>query len=330
MTNQNSMSQIDFRVQVAGMDLVNPIILASGTWGYAVEVPEVLERIDWTRLGGVALKGIFYESRRGNPTPRLVETPGGLLNAIGLEGVGVKSMVDTILPSLHPRQTKIIVNVCGTSIDEYRQIAEELVEHAFDLFDAMEVNISCPNLDCGGLEFGTDPNVAAEVTRTVRAAAKGKPVIVKMAPLVANIVAIALSVAQAGADALSLVNTYPGMAIDLERRRPVLAKNFGGVSGPAIKPLAQRVVCTVHRALREKGFKTGIIGMGGISTGRDALEYMIAGADAISLGTVNFTNPLAYETVLSQMEALMRTRFAETSDEGDLSIQSWTGKLEIN
>jgi len=330
VTISNTDTPIDLNVRVAGMDLASPIILASGTWGYAVEVPEVLEQVDFSKVGGVALKGIFYDPRRGNPTPRLVETPGGLLNAIGLEGVGVKAMVDTILPSLQPRQTRIIINICGTSVEEYARVTKVLVDSAFDLFDAIEVNISCPNLDCGGMEFGTDPRAADEVTRAVRSAAEGKPVLVKLAPLVTDIREIALAVAEAGANALSLVNTYPGMVIDLERRRPVLAKNFGGVSGPAIKPLAQRAVCLVHQALQNRGLDTGIVGMGGICSGRDALEYIVAGADAVSLGTVNFTNPLAYETVLRQMQALMRERYLQTSVRSDLSLRSWKGSITMN
>jgi dihydroorotate dehydrogenase (NAD+) catalytic subunit len=312
------------------LDLVNPIIMASGTWGYGTEVLEIFEQVDMAKLGGVALKGIFYGPRRGNPTPRLVETPGGLLNAIGLEGVGVKAMVQQVLPSLHPRKTKIIVNICGTTIDEYRVITQELIGGAWDLFDAVEVNISCPNLDCGGMEFGTDPKLAADVTRAVRGVAGGKPVLVKLAPLVTDIASIALSVADAGAEALSLVNTYPAMMIDLQRRRPVLAKNFGGLSGPAIKPMALRAVYLVFSALRQRGFNTDIVGMGGICTGRDALEYIVAGANAISLGTVNFTNPLAYETVLEEMETLLLQRFQQTSDRADLRLSSWVGTLERN
>ena len=330
MTNQNTEIGVDLSVRVAGMDLVNPIIMASGTWGYGLEAPQVLEQVDPAKLGGIALKGIFFEPRRGNPTPRLAETPGGLLNAIGLEGVGVKAMVEQVLPSLHPRKTNVIVNICGTSVEEYRKITQELVEHAPELFDAIEVNISCPNLDRGGMEFGTDPTLAGDVTRGVCQAARGKPVLVKLAPLVTDITSIAVAVAEAGAGALSLVNTYPAMRIDLERRRPVLAKNFGGLSGPAIKPMALRAVCLVYRALRERGLNTDIVGMGGICNGRDALEYMIAGANAIALGTVNFTNPLAYETVIDEMQNLLRERFQQSSDQADLCVRSWVGTLELN
>ncbi|MFH1743937.1 MAG: dihydroorotate dehydrogenase [bacterium] len=330
MTNKSTETPVDLKVSVARMDLTNPVIMASGTWGYGMEIPQIIEQMDSSKLGGIALKGIFYEPRRGNPTPRLAETPGGLLNAIGLEGVGVKAMVEEILPTLHPRKTKIIVNICGTSLDEYVRITQEMVQSAGDLFDAIEVNISCPNLDCGGVEFGRDPVIAADVTRAVCQAANGKPVLVKLPPLVTDIAGVAIAVAQAGADGLSLVNTYPAMLVDLERRRPVLAKNFGGLSGPAIKPMALRVVCMVSRALRERGIETDIIGMGGISAGRDALEYILAGAHAIALGTINFTNPLAYENVLAEMESLMRQRFQQSADPDDLSVRSWTGKLDLN
>ncbi len=330
MGMKDKCESIDMRVDLAGMELRNPVILASGTWGYGMEVPDIIEQVDSSRLGGIALKGIFYEPRRGNRTPRLAETPGGLLNAIGLEGVGVKAMVEEILPSLHPRRTRIFVNICGTSKEEYARITGELVQKAWDLFDAIEVNISCPNLDCGGMEFGTDPKAAAEVTGAVRNAAKGKPVYVKLTPLVTDLSSIALAVAETGAEGLSLVNTYPAMLIDLDRRKPVLAKNFGGLSGPAIRPMALRAVCLVRKALKTHGLGTAIIGMGGISSGRDALEFLVAGADAISLGTINFLNPLAYEKILSEMEEIMRDRFAQAGNPEDLRVRSWSGTLTLN
>ena len=330
MGMKDNSESIDMRVDLAGVELRSPVILSSGTWGYGVEAPGIIEQVDSSRLGGIALKGIFYEPRRGNPTPRLAETPGGLLNAIGLEGVGVKVMVEEVLPCLHPRKTRIFVNICGISREEYARITGELVQKAWDLFDAIEVNISCPNLDCGGMEFGTDPKAATEVAGSVRKTAEGKPVFVKLAPLVTDISSIALAVAETGAEGLSLVNTYPAMLIDLDRRKPVLAKNFGGLSGPAIKPMALRAVCLVRKALKTHGLGTAIIGMGGISSGRDALEFLLAGADAVSLGTINFINPLAYEKVLTEMEAIMRERFAKTGDPEDLRIRSWSGALTLN
>ncbi len=320
--------KLDFQTRIAGLTLRNPIVLASGTFGYGSEVAPCFEGMRLDELGGISLKGIFWEPRRGNPTPRVVETSAGMLNAIGLEGVGAEAMVHDVLPSLQPKPCALFINVCGTSVDEYVKIVRYLDEQAPELWDAIELNISCPNLSCGGLEFGVTPEAAREVTEASIEAAGEHPVYVKLAPMVANLPAIALAVAEAGARGLSLINTYPGMAVDLENRRPVLAKTYGGLSGPAIKPLALRAVHLVSKALRDTGRSdVSIVGMGGIASGRDALEFLVAGASSVSLGTVNFTRPFAYRDVLREMETLMRARYERTKDPRDLTVGGWSGAL---
>lgn len=320
--------QVDFRTTLAGIEMVNPIVLASGTFGYGAEVAPCFEGMRLEELGGISLKGIFWEPRRGNPTPRIAETPAGMLNAIGLEGVGAVSMTEEVLPALQPKPCMLFINVCGTSVEEYGRIITHLNEKGGELWDAIELNISCPNLSCGGLEFGVNPDAASEVTRVAVSAAGEHPVYVKLAPMTANLAEIALAAVEAGAKGLSLVNTYPGMAIDLDNRQPVLATTYGGLSGPAIKPLALRAVHLVSTALKKAGRSdVEIVGMGGITTGRDAVEFLLAGAHAISLGTVNFTRPFAYRDVLGEMEALMRKRYERSGDSRDLTPGGWTGML---
>ncbi len=278
-----------------GLRLANPVMTASGTFGYGKEFEEYL---DLHRLGGLVTKGISWEPRPGNRPPRVVETPCGMLNAIGLENVGYHRFVAEKLPYLRGLQTRIVVNILGDDIEEYRRLAAALAEQ--EGIDALEVNISCPNVKAGGVAFGTDPSMAATVTTAVKEAAGRMPVIVKLSPNVTDIVTIARAVADAGADALSLVNTLLGMVIDVERRRPVLGNVMGGLSGPAIRPVAVRMVWQVAQAV-----SIPVIGIGGITCARDALEFLLAGATAIQVGTANFIEPGTAAAIVTGIEAYM-------------------------
>ena len=269
------------RVKIAGIHLKNPIILASGTCGYGRELAAIY---DLSRLGGLAVKGTTLLPRLGNNPPRIAETASGLLNSVGLQNPGVKSVIENELPFLANFNTAIIVNIAGHSLDDYRQTAEHL--EAAGNFAAVELNISCPNIAEGGMAFGTDTKVAASITSAVRQATT-KPLIVKLSPNVTDIAAIAQAVEAAGADAISLINTLQGLAIDLASRKPVLGAVTGGLSGPAIKPIALRMVWQVKKAIN-----IPIIGMGGIASAADALEFMLAGANAIQIGAAAFGDPL--------------------------------------
>ena len=282
----------DLRVEIAGLSLKNPVMVASGTFGYGREYSECF---DIGALGAVMVKGVSLEPWRGNDVPRIVETPAGMLNAIGLQNPGVDHYVKYDLPFLRRFDTRVIVNVVGRTVEEYREVVRRL--EACDGGDAYEINISCPNIKEGGIAFGTDPAMAARVVEAVRSVTE-RPVIPKLSPNVTDPAAIARACERAGADALSAVNTFLGMAIDVERERPVLANGAGGLSGPAIRPLAVRIVWDVFRAVR-----LPIIGMGGIATARDALEFVLAGASAVAVGTANFFNPQAPLEVLAGIEA---------------------------
>jgi len=275
-------TEVDLKVRIGPLDLKNPVITASGTFGYGLEYGSL---IDLNLLGAIVVKGTSLTPKHGNPPPRIVETASGMLNAIGLANVGVKAFVEEKLPLLRGLNTKIIVNIYGHRIEEYGELAAAL--KGVEGVDALEVNISCPNVDCGGMAFGTDPHISKEVTRKVLENTD-KPVIVKLTPNVTDIRPIAMAVEEAGAHAISLINTLRGMAIDIESRRPVLANITGGLSGPAIKPVALHMVYQAVRAVN-----IPVIGGGGIADYRDALEFLIAGAKAIEVGTANFVNPRA-------------------------------------
>lgn len=270
----------DLSVAIGPLRLSNPVLLASGTCGYGAELNDLL---DLKALGGIVVKGISLHPRSGNPPPRLAETPCGLLNAIGLENVGIEVFLGQKLPWLKELKTRVIVNVLGDTVEDYAELARRL--DGKDGIDAIEINISCPNVKAGGVAFGTDPGAAASVTCAVREAT-ALPVIVKLSPNVTDVTAIARAVAEAGADALSLINTLLGMAIDLRIRRPALANVFGGLSGPAIKPVALRMVWQVVRAM-----ELPVIGIGGITTAGDALEFLVAGATAVQVGTATLVRP---------------------------------------
>jgi len=276
----------DLRVNIGKLRLQNPVLTASGTFGYAREFANLL---NLHRLGGVVVKGISLEPRHGNPPPRIVETACGMLNAIGLENVGVDRFIQEKIPYLRGLRVPAIVNILGDSVEEYREVTDRLA--GVEGVAAIEVNISCPNVKKGGVVFGANADMAAAVTRAVSQSCD-VPVIVKLSPNVADIAQIAAAVEDAGADAVSLINTLIGMAINLEKRKPELANVIGGLSGPAIKPVALRMVYQVANRV-----SIPVIGIGGIDNTRDALEFIVAGATAVQVGTANFINPRVSEEI---------------------------------
>ncbi len=278
-------------VNIGGIQLKNPVMTASGTFGYG---PEFADYLNLNSLGGIITKGLSLKPRAGNPTPRIVETCGGMLNAIGLQNVGIEEFIEKKIPFYRTLETKVIANFFGTTVDEYAELAGRL--DAIPEVAGMEVNISCPNVKQGGIVFGTDPAAAAAVVAAVRERT-GKTVIVKLSPNVTDIVAMAQACVAAGADALSLINTITAMAIDLKTKRPVLANITGGLSGPAIKPIALRMVWQVAKAVN-----VPIIGIGGIMTATDALEFLLAGATAVQVGTASFLDPGAAGRIVREME----------------------------
>ncbi|MBW2098012.1 MAG: dihydroorotate dehydrogenase [Deltaproteobacteria bacterium] len=284
-------------IKIGSLILKNPVLLASGTCGYGTELSDLL---DLDRLGGIIVKGISIRPRAGNPPPRLMETPCGLLNSIGLENVGIDIFLRDKLPWLRNVKTSLIVNILGNSVEEYAEIAKKL--DGAEGVNAIEVNISCPNVKTGGIAFGTDPEAAANVTHAVKKTT-GLPVIIKLSPNVTDITEVARKVASAGADAISLINTLLGMAIDIKSRRPALANVFGGLSGPAIKPIALRMVWQVVRAV-----DIPVIGIGGISTPDDALEFLMAGAKAVEIGTATLIRPDTAEDVLAGIRDYMKAK----------------------
>ena len=283
---------VNMQVSLGGLLMKNPVTTASGTFASGKEYAQFF---DVSRLGAITTKGLSLNGWAGNDTPRIAETPSGMLNSIGLQNPGVAAFVEKDLPWLREVDTQVIVNVSGRSVAEYQGVVEALDTH--EGVDAYEINISCPNVDCGGLTFGTDPEVAHEVVSACRAQTQ-KPLIVKLTPNVTDITEIARSVEDAGADAVSLINTLLGMAIDPYKRKPILARGVGGLSGPAVKPVALRMVWEVYKAL-----DIPVLGMGGITCGLDAIEFMLAGASAVAVGTANFMNPQAALEVVSGIEA---------------------------
>lgn len=282
---------INTQVSLGGLIMKNPVTTASGTFASGREYAQLF---DVSRLGAITTKGVSLDGWQGNDAPRIAETPSGMLNSIGLQNPGVEVFSQKDLPWLREQNTKVIVNVSGHSLAEYRAVVEALEVH--EGIDAYEINISCPNVDCGGLTFGTDPKVAAEVVSACRAQTK-RPMIVKLTPNVTDITEIARAVEAAGADALSLINTLLGMAIDPYKRKPILARGVGGLSGPAVKPVALRMVWEVYRSV-----SIPLLGMGGIMTGLDAVEFMLAGASAVAVGTASFIDPQAALAVVSGIE----------------------------
>jgi dihydroorotate dehydrogenase (NAD+) catalytic subunit len=294
----------DLSVQLGTLRLRNPVIAASGCFGYGVEYQHA---VDLSSLGGVAVKGLFLAEREGHPPPRIVETPAGMLNAIGLQGIGVHRFVAEKLPELRRLGATTIVNICGSTLDEYCEVARVLSDH--EGVGALELNISCPNIKEGGIQFGCSLTGTYDVVSGVRKVTS-LPLIPKLTPNVTDVASFARASEQAGADAISLVNTFLAMAIDVETRQPKLTNVMGGLSGPAIRPIAVRMVYECHQAV-----KLPILGMGGIATVEDALEFLIAGASAVQVGTANFTDPFIWAKIIGGIDAYLdRHRIARVSD----------------
>jgi len=301
----------ELSVQLGGLRLKNPIIAASGCFGYGVEYQHA---VDLSTLGGVAVKGLFLAEREGHPPPRIVETPAGMLNAIGLQGIGVHRFVAEKLPELRRLGATTIVNICGSTLDEYCEVARVLNDA--EGVGAIELNISCPNIKEGGIQFGCSLTGTYDVVNGVRKVTS-LPLIPKLTPNVTDVASFARASEEAGADAISLVNTFLAMAIDVETRKPKLSNVLGGLSGPAIRPIAVRMVWECHQAV-----KLPILGMGGIATVEDALEFIIAGASAVQVGTANFADPFVWRKLLDGLDAyLERHKIAR--------IQDLIGRIEL-
>ena len=287
------------KVSIAGVELKNPITVASGTFGSGMEYDEF---VDLNLLGAVTTKGVANVPWPGNPTPRVAETYGGMMNAIGLQNPGIDTFVKRDIPFLKEKDTKIIVNVCGKSTEDYLDVVERLGDEPVDL---LEINVSCPNVKEGGIAFGQDPKALYDITKAIKAKAK-QPIIMKLSPNVTDITEMAKAAEAAGSDALSLINTLTGMKIDIKRRAFAVANKTAGVSGPAIHPIAVRMVYQVANAV-----KLPIIGMGGVMNTEDALEMIMAGATAVAVGTANFHNPYATVEIIKGIEEYMQTNKIE-------------------
>ena len=284
------------KVNLAGVELKNPVMTCSGTFGSGMEYAEF---VDLSRLGAVVTKGVANVPWPGNPTPRVAEVYGGMLNAIGLQNPGIDVFCERDIPFLQKYDTKIIVNVCGRTTEDYCEVVDRLAEQPVDM---LEINISCPNVKHGGIAFGQDPKAVEAITKAVKERAK-QPIIMKLSPNVTDIAEMARAAEAGGAAVISLINTITGMKIDVNRRTFVLANKTGGMSGPAVKPVALRMVYQVAQAV-----KVPVIGMGGISTAEDALEFILAGATAVSVGTANFADPQATVKIIEGIEAYMKAQ----------------------
>lgn len=301
----------DLKVNIGGLEFKNPVLTASGTFGYGIEFDDF---IDVNRLGGIIVKATTAKPREGNPYPRMTETASGMLNAVGLQNKGVDYFIERINPGLKKYKTNVIVNVSGSSVEDYIAVAEKI--NGLDNIPAIELNISCPNVKQGGMAFGTSCGSAAEVVKAVRRA-YSKTLIVKLSPNVTSIADIAKAIEAEGADSVSLINTLLGMAIDAETRKPVLKNITGGLSGPAIKPVALRMVWQVAKAV-----KIPVIGIGGIMNAADAIEFFLAGATAIEIGTANFIDPQVTVKIIEGIEAYLNRHRMN-------SVSSLTGSLDL-
>ena len=297
-------SKVDLSVNLAGMTMKNPIVVASGTFGFGHEYGEFY---DLSELGGICAKGLTLHRREGNPGPRIAETPMGILNSVGLQNPGVDYFIEHELPFLRQYDVKVIANISGNTPEEYGIMCEKLSAAGVDM---IEVNISCPNVKAGGLAYGTRPELAAEVTEVAKKHAGKTPVMVKLSPNVTDITEIAKAVEGAGADALSLINTLRGMRIDINTRRPILKMNTGGLSGPAVLPVAVRMVWEVANAV-----KVPILGMGGVAKGSDAAQMMLAGATAVEVGAANLVDPWASKKIVEALPQVMEQYGIESLSE---------------
>ena len=297
-------------VQLGSLTLKNPVMPASGCFGFGREYSRFY---DLKKLGAVAVKAITPEKRKGNDTPRVAETPAGMLNAIGLQNPGLEQVMATELPWIAQFDIPVFANIAGVSVADYVHVAETVSRSGY--VQALELNISCPNVDCGGVTIGTDPSLAAEVTRAVKQVST-VPVFVKLTPHAGDIVAVAKAVEAAGADGLSMINTLLGMRFDLQTRRPVLANRMGGLSGPAIKPVAIRMIWEVSQEVH-----LPIIGMGGITSAEDVVEFFLAGASAVAVGTANFTNPYVCPDIIEELETVLDSMGVERIS--DLTGAGW-------
>lgn len=306
------MSEVDLSVCLAGMTMKNPVVVASGTFGFGREYSQFY---DLSQLGGICAKGLTLHRREGNPAPRIAETPMGILNSVGLQNPGVDAFLSDELPFLRQFDTMVIANISGNTPEEYGIMCEKLAQAGVDM---IEVNISCPNVKAGGLAYGTRPDLAAEVTQVAKAHAGNVPVMVKLSPNVTDITEIARAAEGAGADALSLINTIRGMRIDVNTRRPVLKMNTGGLSGPAVLPVAVRMVWEVSQAVR-----IPVLGMGGVSKGEDAAQLMLAGASAVAVGTALFADPFAPLTVRDGLAAIAASQNLSAVRELTGRVQPW-------
>ena len=302
---------LDQKVTLAGVELKNPIVVPSGTFGFGREYGQFF---DLSELGAICVKGLTPQPREGNPAPRIAETPMGILNSVGLQNPGVDDFIAQELPELRRHDVKIIANISGNTPEEYGEMCEKLSAAGVDM---IEVNISCPNVKAGGLAYGTRPELAAEVTEVAKRHAS-VPVMVKLSPNVTDITEIARAVAGAGADALSLINTIRGMRIDVKTRRPILKMNTGGLSGPAVLPVAVRMVWEVHAAV-----DLPTLGMGGVSTGADAAELMLAGATAVAVGTASFADVYAPVRVRDELSALAEEQGLQRVSELTGAVRPW-------
>jgi len=295
---------MDLSLAIGSLHLKNPLIAASGCFGYGVEYADV---VDLSALGAIVSKGLFLSEREGHPAPRIVETPAGMVNAIGLQGIGARRFVEEKLPELRARRATVIVNVCGTTIDEYVEVSRILSDA--DGVAAIELNISCPNIKEGGIQFGCSLTGTFDVVNAVRKVTR-LPIMPKLTPNVTDVASFARAAEEAGADAVSLVNTFLAMVIDVESRRPKISNIVGGLSGPAIRPIAVRMVYECRQAV-----KIPILGMGGIADARDVVEFMIAGANAVQVGTANFVDPFIWSKLLDGVrEYVQRHRIARLAD----------------
>ena len=295
---------MDLSVRIGSLTLRNPIMSASGCFGYGVEYADM---VDLSALGAVVVKGLFLKERLGHPSPRIVETPAGMINAIGLQGIGVHRFVSEKLPELRARHATVVVNVCGTTVDEYAEVSRILSDA--EGVHALELNISCPNIKEGGIQFGCSLNGTHDVVSAVRKVT-ALPLIPKLTPNVTDPASFARAAEEAGADAVSLVNTFLALAIDVETRRSKISNGMGGLSGPAIRPIAVRMVYECRQAVT-----IPVIGMGGIMDARDALEFMIAGATAVQVGTANFVDPLIWQKLIDGISDYVRRHQMQRASE---------------